>query len=135
MTATVQTPSQILLTRSLDYPDGIASNPDAVSTFCKQIFKPSLCKVAILSGLADGTKSYPVGIVRNVEESKDMIDKKIEWNKPSKEGDCAWHIKIEMIDPDAEKFDIVFQSIPTTRKLSEKEKPSDITNLEHFYDA
>ncbi|GKB31525.1 retrovirus-related pol polyprotein from transposon TNT 1-94 [Tanacetum coccineum] len=33
MTATVQSPSQILLTRSLDHPDGVASNPDAVSTF------------------------------------------------------------------------------------------------------
>ncbi|GJR30345.1 hypothetical protein Tco_1106577 [Tanacetum coccineum] len=33
MTATVQTPSQILLTRSVDHPDGVASIPDAVSTF------------------------------------------------------------------------------------------------------
>ncbi|GKC52237.1 hypothetical protein Tco_1074982 [Tanacetum coccineum] len=68
-------------------------------------------------------------------ESEDMIDKKIDWNKPPKEGDGAWHIRIELIDPDGEKFDRVFQSIPTTRKLSEKEKPSDILDLEHFYDA
>ncbi|GJT12854.1 hypothetical protein Tco_0859896 [Tanacetum coccineum] len=33
MTVTVQMPSQILLTRSLDNPDGVVSNPDAVSTF------------------------------------------------------------------------------------------------------
>ncbi|GJZ90892.1 MAK10-like protein [Tanacetum coccineum] len=56
-------------------------------------------------------------------------------NKPPKEGDGAWYIKIEMIDPDGEKFDRVFKSIPTTRKLSEKEKPSDIIDLEHFYDT
>ncbi|GJX56442.1 DNA-directed DNA polymerase [Tanacetum coccineum] len=137
-------------------------------------------------GLADGTKSYPVGIVRNVEvyveklklledfyvlnmqkdptcpllvargflanasdiidckkskiavgegitrkmveflgsipinfkeymwESEDMIDKKIDWNTPQKEEDGACHIRIEMIDPDGEHFERVFQSIPTT---------------------
>ncbi|GJR58001.1 hypothetical protein Tco_1500163 [Tanacetum coccineum] len=59
----------------------------------------------------------------------------IDWNKPPKEVDGAWHIRIELTDPDGEKFDLVFQSIPTTRKLSEKEKPSDILDLEHFYDA
>ncbi|GKC36018.1 hypothetical protein Tco_1048402, partial [Tanacetum coccineum] len=148
-------------------------------------------------GLADGTKSYPVGIMRNVEvyvgklkllddfyvidiekdptcpllvgrgflaivsavidykKSKiavgegitmlifrvkeivieDMIEKKIDWNKPPMEGDGAWQNRIELIDPDGEKFDRVFQSIPITRKLYEKEKPSDIIDLEHFYDS
>ncbi|GJX01606.1 MAK10-like protein [Tanacetum coccineum] len=64
-----------------------------------------------------------------------MINKKIDWKKPPKEGDGAWHIKIELINPDGEKFDRVFQSIPTTRKLFEKEKPCDVIDLEHFYDA
>ncbi|GJW19556.1 hypothetical protein Tco_0026992 [Tanacetum coccineum] len=57
------------------------------------------------------------------------------WNKPPKEGDGAWHIRIELIDPDGEKFERIFQSIPTTRKLSEKQKPSDILDLEHFCDS
>nr|GEZ14304.1 hypothetical protein [Tanacetum cinerariifolium] len=70
-----------------------------------------------------------------IAESDDMIDKQIDWNKPPKEGDDAWHIRIEMIDPDGEQFDRVFQPIPTTRKLSKKEKPSDIIDLKHFYDA
>ncbi|GJS73044.1 hypothetical protein Tco_0705885 [Tanacetum coccineum] len=68
-------------------------------------------------------------------ESEDMIDKKIDWKKPPKEGYGAWHIRIELIDLDEEMFDRVFQSIPTTRKLSEKEKPSNILDLKHFYDA
>ncbi|GJU98903.1 hypothetical protein Tco_1328174 [Tanacetum coccineum] len=58
------------------------------------------------------------------------------WNTmPPKEGDGAWHIRIEMIEPDGEKFDIIVQSIPTTRKLSENGKPSDIIDLEHFHDS
>ncbi|GJT60663.1 hypothetical protein Tco_1004196 [Tanacetum coccineum] len=71
----------------------------------------------------------------NMKELKDMIDKKKDCKKPPKEGDGAWHSRIELIDPDGERFDRVFQSIPATRKLSEKEKPSDILDLEHFYDA
>ncbi|GJT60668.1 hypothetical protein Tco_1004201 [Tanacetum coccineum] len=69
------------------------------------------------------------------DELEDMIDKKKDCKKPPKEGDGAWHSRIELIDPDGERFDRVFQSIPATRKLSEKEKPSDILDLEHFYDA
>ncbi|GJS24651.1 hypothetical protein Tco_0453283, partial [Tanacetum coccineum] len=72
-------------------------------------------------GLADGTKSYPVGIVRNVEESEDLIENPINWNKPPKEGDSAWQIRIELIEPDGEKFDRAFQSILTNRRLSLKE--------------
>ncbi|GJS77459.1 hypothetical protein Tco_0727340 [Tanacetum coccineum] len=79
--------------------------------------------------------AIPINFKGNMRESEDMIDKKIYWNKPPKEEDGAWHIRIETIYPDGEKFDRVFQLISTTRKLSEKEKPSDIIDLEHFYDA
>ncbi|GJX47826.1 hypothetical protein Tco_0273016 [Tanacetum coccineum] len=68
-------------------------------------------------------------------ESEELKEKKINWNKPPKEGDDACHIKIELTDPDREKFNRTFQSIPTTRKLSEKENPSEIIDLEHFYDS
>ncbi|GKB53274.1 MAK10-like protein [Tanacetum coccineum] len=128
-------------------------------------------------GLADGTKSYPVGIVKDVEvhieklkllndfyvldmkkdpetpllvgrglirrreweisrdaelnpfkdalvfrrmveflgaisinlkcdmwESEDLIKKPINWDKPPKNGDGAWHVKIRLIDIDGEEF-------------------------------
>ncbi|GKF66385.1 hypothetical protein Tco_0192902, partial [Tanacetum coccineum] len=52
-----------------------------------------------------------------------------------KEGDGACHIRIELIDPDGEKFDRAFQSIPTNRRLSLKENLSEILNLDHFHDS
>ncbi|GJR32867.1 MAK10-like protein [Tanacetum coccineum] len=38
----------------------------------------------------------------------------------------AWHAKIRLIDPDGEEFTKTLQSIPTTRKLSERESPREI---------
>ncbi|GKA43741.1 hypothetical protein Tco_0736465 [Tanacetum coccineum] len=54
-------------------------------------------------------------------ESKDLINNPINWNKPPKNRDGAWHAKIRLIDPDGEEFTQTPQSIPTTRKLSERE--------------
>ncbi|GKA73968.1 hypothetical protein Tco_0780270 [Tanacetum coccineum] len=54
-------------------------------------------------------------------ESEDLIDNLINWDKPPKDGDGAWHAKIRIIDPDGEEFTKTLQSIPTTRKLSETE--------------
>ncbi|GJZ00312.1 MAK10-like protein [Tanacetum coccineum] len=159
------------------------------------------------SRLADGTKSYPVGIVKDVEvhigklkllndfyvidmkkvpetpllvgrgflaianavidcrmakiavgegiTRKDFLDFHFpkEWeiardaeinpfkdvlvlrrmNKPSKNGDGAWNSKIRLIDPDGEEFTKTLQSIPTTRKLSKRESPREIIDLDHFY--
>ncbi|GJV16376.1 hypothetical protein Tco_1361699 [Tanacetum coccineum] len=68
-------------------------------------------------------------------ESEELTEKKIDWNNPPKEGDGVWHNKIELIDSNGEKFNRTFQSIPTTRKLSEKENPSEIIDLEHFHDS
>ncbi|GJU70515.1 MAK10-like protein [Tanacetum coccineum] len=133
-------------------------------------------------GLADGTKSYPVGIVKDIEfrirklkllndfyiidmkkdpeipllvgrgflatanavinyrkakiaESEDLIDNLINWDKLPKDGDGAWHAKIRIINSDGEEFTETIQSIPTTRKLSERESPREIINLGHFYDT
>ncbi|GJX71568.1 MAK10-like protein [Tanacetum coccineum] len=133
-------------------------------------------------GLADGTKSYPVGIVKDVEvhigklkllndfyvldikkdpetpllvgrgflatanaviycrkakiaESEDLIENPINWDKPPKDGDGAWHDKIRIIDPDGEEFTKTFQSIPTSRNLSEKDNPREIIDLDHFQDT
>ncbi|GKB95701.1 hypothetical protein Tco_0981838 [Tanacetum coccineum] len=48
----------------------------------------------------------------------------MDWDTPPKEGEGAWHTRIELIDPDGENFDRAFQSIPKTRKLFLKENPS-----------
>ncbi|GJX15560.1 hypothetical protein Tco_0216392 [Tanacetum coccineum] len=55
--------------------------------------------------------------------------------KPPKNGDGAWQAKIRLIDPDGEEFTKSLQSIPTTRKLSERESPREIIDLDHFYDT
>ncbi|GKB43111.1 phospholipase-like protein, partial [Tanacetum coccineum] len=67
-----------------------------------------------------------LNFAKDAEESEDSLEEKIDWNRPPMEGDGAWHIRIELIDPNGEKFDWAFQSIPTNRKLSLKENPSDI---------
>ncbi|GJY48512.1 hypothetical protein Tco_0438468 [Tanacetum coccineum] len=56
-------------------------------------------------------------------------------DKPPKNRDGAWHAKIRSIDPDGEEFTKTLQSIPTTRKLSERESPREIIDLDHFYDT
>nr|GEV48975.1 retrovirus-related Pol polyprotein from transposon TNT 1-94 [Tanacetum cinerariifolium] len=144
-------------------------------------------------GLADGTKFYPIGIVRDVEvhigRLKLLTDfYVIDMNKDPKthlllgrgflttanavidyrkakitigEGitrsvfrvkgiklgtrstgtnhpknkDGAWHAKIRLIDPDGEEFTKTLQSISISKKLSEKEDPREIIDLDHFYDT
>ncbi|GKA36017.1 hypothetical protein Tco_0722508 [Tanacetum coccineum] len=68
-------------------------------------------------------------------ESEDLIDNPINWDKPPKDGYGAWHAKIRIIDPDGEEFTKILQSILTTRRLSERERPKEIINLDHFYDT
>ncbi|GJX85344.1 hypothetical protein Tco_0336118 [Tanacetum coccineum] len=68
-------------------------------------------------------------IARDAKESEKLIENKMDWNRTPKERDGAWHIRIELIDPDRERFDRAFQSIPTTRKLSTKENPNKISTL------
>ncbi|GKA98966.1 hypothetical protein Tco_0826903, partial [Tanacetum coccineum] len=67
-------------------------------------------------------------------ESEDLIKNPINWDKPPKKGDGAWHANIRLIDPDREEFTKTLQSVPTSRKLSEKEDPMEIIDLDHFYD-
>ncbi|GJT89199.1 MAK10-like protein, partial [Tanacetum coccineum] len=56
-------------------------------------------------------------------------------DKPAKSGDGAWHAKIRIIDPDGEEFTKTFQTIPSSRKLSENKNPREIINLDHFHDT
>ncbi|GJX16069.1 hypothetical protein Tco_0216901, partial [Tanacetum coccineum] len=83
----------------------------------------------------DGIGVIPINLKGNIWESEELIENMIDWNKPPKGGDGAWHTKIILIDPDGEEFAKTFQSIPTTRNLSEKENPSEIIDLDHFHDS
>ncbi|GJZ25859.1 MAK10-like protein [Tanacetum coccineum] len=65
---------------------------------------------------------------------KDVLNP-INWEKPPKNGDGEWHAKIRIIDPDGEVFTKTFQSIPTSRKLSEKEESRETSTLDSFHDT
>ncbi|GJS04627.1 MAK10-like protein [Tanacetum coccineum] len=77
----------------------------------------------------------PINFKSNMWESEDLIKKPINWDKPPKNGDRAWHAKIRLIDPYGEEFTKTLQSIPTTRKLSERKSAREIIDLDHFYDT
>ncbi|GKA99707.1 MAK10-like protein [Tanacetum coccineum] len=79
--------------------------------------------------------ALPINLKCNMWESENLIEKPINWDKPPKNGDGAWHAKIRLIDPDGEEFTKTLQSISTTRKLSERESPKEIVDLDHFYDT
>ncbi|GKF47408.1 hypothetical protein Tco_0137210 [Tanacetum coccineum] len=78
-------------------------------------------------------RAIPINLKCNIWESEDLIKKPINWDKPPKNKDGAWHAKIRLIDPDGEEFTKTLQSIPTTRKLSKRESPREIIDLNHFY--
>nr|GEW03804.1 hypothetical protein [Tanacetum cinerariifolium] len=78
--------------------------------------------------------SIPINLKRNIWELKDLIRNLNDQNKPPKNRDEAWHAKIRLIDQDGKEFTKTLQSIPTSRKLFEREIPREIINLDHFYD-
>ncbi|GJS46237.1 MAK10-like protein [Tanacetum coccineum] len=67
--------------------------------------------------------AIPINLRCNMWESENLIERPIDWDKPPKNKDGAWHAKIRLINPDGEEFTKTLQSIPTTRKLSERENP------------
>ncbi|GKE10991.1 MAK10-like protein [Tanacetum coccineum] len=79
--------------------------------------------------------AIPINLKRNMWESEDLIKTSINWDKPPKNGDGAWHAKIRLIDPDGEEFTKTLESVPTSRKLSEREDPREIIDLDRFYDT
>ncbi|GJY22200.1 hypothetical protein Tco_0394766 [Tanacetum coccineum] len=91
--------------------------------------------VLVFRKMVEFLGAIPINLKGNMWESEELIEKRIDWNKQPKKGVGAWHIKIELIDPGGEKFNRTFQSITTTRKLSEKENPSEIIDLVHFHDS
>ncbi|GJZ29263.1 hypothetical protein Tco_0573910 [Tanacetum coccineum] len=48
--------------------------------------------------------TIPINLMGNVWESEDLIENLIHWDRPPKEGDGVWHIRIEFIDPEGENF-------------------------------
>ncbi|GJY22615.1 MAK10-like protein [Tanacetum coccineum] len=80
-------------------------------------------------------RAIPINLKCNMWESEDLIKKPINWDKLPKNGDGAWHAKIRLIELDGEEFTKTLQSIPTTRKISERESSREIIDLDHFYDT
>nr|GEY71503.1 reverse transcriptase domain-containing protein [Tanacetum cinerariifolium] len=91
--------------------------------------------VLVFKRMVEFLGALPINLKSNIWESKDLIKNLINWNKPPKNKDRAWHAKIRLIDPEGEEFTKTLQSIPTTRKLSKREGPREIIKLNHFYDT
>nr|GEX62615.1 hypothetical protein [Tanacetum cinerariifolium]GEX62823.1 hypothetical protein [Tanacetum cinerariifolium] len=89
--------------------------------------------ILIFRKMVEFLKVIPINLKGNKSELEELIKKKIDWNEPPK-GDEAWHAKIRLIDPHREEFLKTFQSTPTTRKISKKENPSEIIDLDHIHD-
>ncbi|GJX63030.1 MAK10-like protein [Tanacetum coccineum] len=79
--------------------------------------------------------AIPINLKRNIWGLEDLIENPINWDKPPKNGDGAWHAKIRLIDQDGEEFTKTLQSIPTSKKLIEGESLREIINLDHFYET
>ncbi|GKA12210.1 hypothetical protein Tco_0691756 [Tanacetum coccineum] len=97
-----------------------------------------MAKIAVGDGITRMVESLgatPINLKSNMWESEDLIKNLINRDKPPKNGDGAWHAKIRLIDLDGEEFTKTLQLIPTIRKLSERESPKEIIDLDHFYDT
>ena len=71
----------------------------------------------------------PINIEMN--KWKRVGDKcKWRWDKPPKEGDGSWHMKMTLYDPDGEKFERSYHTKKTDRKLKPKFDPKDVLNEE-----
>ncbi|GJV43501.1 MAK10-like protein [Tanacetum coccineum] len=88
-------------------------------------------KIAIEEGI---TREWEIARDAEINPFKDVLVFR-RMDKPPKNGDEAWYAKIRLIDSDGEEFTKTFQSIPTSRKLSEKENPREIIDLDHFHDT
>nr|GEW21133.1 hypothetical protein [Tanacetum cinerariifolium] len=91
--------------------------------------------VLVFRRMVEFLEVIPINLKGNMWELKELIENRIDWNKPPKGGDEACHVKIKLIDLDEEEFTKTFQSIRTTRKFSKKENPSEIIYLDHFHDS
>ncbi|GKE38999.1 hypothetical protein Tco_1462404, partial [Tanacetum coccineum] len=91
--------------------------------------------VIVFRRMVEFLGATPINLKSNMWESEDLINNSINLNKPPKNGDGAWHAKIRLIDSDGKEFTKTLYSIPTTRKLFERESPRETIDLDHFYDT
>ncbi|GKC54823.1 MAK10-like protein [Tanacetum coccineum] len=91
--------------------------------------------VLIFRRMVEFLGAIPINLKRNIWEYEDLKKSLINWDKPPKNRDGTWHAKIRLIDPDGEEFTKTLQSVPTSRKLSEKEDPREIIDMDQFYDT
>ncbi|GJY71263.1 MAK10-like protein [Tanacetum coccineum] len=91
--------------------------------------------VLVFRRMVEFLGAIPINLKRNTWEYEDLIKNPINWDKPPKNGDGAWHAKIRLIDPDGEEFTKTLQLVPTSRKLSKKQYSWEIIDLDHFYDT
>ncbi|GJS52075.1 MAK10-like protein [Tanacetum coccineum] len=68
--------------------------------------------VLVFRRMVEFLRALPINLKGNMWESEDLIKNLINWDKPPKDGDGAWHAKIRIIDPDGEEFTKTLQSIP-----------------------
>ncbi|GKC26001.1 hypothetical protein Tco_1028151 [Tanacetum coccineum] len=68
--------------------------------------------VLMFKKMVEFLEAILINLKRNMWESEDLIEKKIDWKRPPKERDGALHIRIDMIDPDGENFNRIFQQFP-----------------------
>ncbi|GJT20353.1 MAK10-like protein [Tanacetum coccineum] len=54
--------------------------------------------VLVFRRMVEFLGALPINLKGNIWESEDLIEKLINWNKPPKDGDGAWHAKIKIID-------------------------------------
>ncbi|GJW34160.1 hypothetical protein Tco_0054192 [Tanacetum coccineum] len=118
--------------------DGVGAQP---SFYVKKDFVEhhltwewQIARDVVFRNIVEFLGAIPINLKGNMRESEELIKKRIDWNRPPKEGDGTWHTRIKLIDPDGEKFKKTLQSILTTRKLSEKENPSEIIDLYQLHD-
>ncbi|GKB32176.1 hypothetical protein Tco_0871577 [Tanacetum coccineum] len=60
--------------------------------------------VLVFRRMVEFLGAIPINLKRNMWELKGLIENPINWDKPPKNRDGAWHSKIRLIDPDREEF-------------------------------
>ncbi|GJT66114.1 hypothetical protein Tco_1017594 [Tanacetum coccineum] len=68
--------------------------------------------VFVFRKMVEFLAAIPINLKGNIWESKDLVEDTIDWDKPPKERDGAWHIMVELIDLDGKKKENIFFTDP-----------------------
>nr|GEV18795.1 hypothetical protein [Tanacetum cinerariifolium] len=79
--------------------------------------------------------TIPINLKESMWELEELIEKRIYWNRPPKEGDGAWHIKIELIDPDKRNLIEPFNQFPQLGDYSRRRIQVKSLTWIIFYDS